>query len=94
MRIFISSSAKLDLSEIVQYIADDNPKAARDWFKEIKDAIINLSSFPTLGRIVPEYSDETIREIIKGQYRIVYRINIDKESICIIAIHHSKRFLK
>lgn len=93
MKIFISSSAKLDFSEIVQYIADDNPTAARNWFKEINDTIMNLSSFPNLGRIVPEYSDETIREIIKGQYRIVYRINIDKESICIIAIHHSKRLL-
>ncbi|RQV98739.1 type II toxin-antitoxin system RelE/ParE family toxin [bacterium] len=94
MKIFISSSAKSDLSEIVQYIANDNPKAARDWFHEIKDAITKLSSFPNLGRIVPEYSDDTIRELIKGQYRIIYRINMDKESICIIAIHHSKRFLQ
>lgn len=94
MKIFISSSAKLDLSEIVQYIADDNPTAARNWFNEINEVISKLSSFPTLGRIVPEYSDETIREIIKGQYRIVYKLNIDKESICVIAIHHSKRLLK
>ena len=93
MKIFISSSAKLDLSEIVQYIAEDNPTAARNWLNEINDSISKLTTFPTLGRIVPEYSDETIREIIKGQYRIVYRINIDKESICIVAIHHSKRLL-
>lgn len=94
MKLFISSSVKMDLSEIVQHIADDNPTAARNWFNEINEAISKLTSFPTLGRIVPEYSDETIREIIKGPYRIVYRLNIDKESICIIAIHHSKRLLK
>ena len=94
MKIFFSSSAKLDLSDIVEYIAEDNPTAARNWFNEINEAITKLSSFPTLGRIVPEYSDDTIREIIKGQYRIVYRINIHKESLCVIAIHHSKRLLK
>ena len=93
MRLYISSSAKLDLSAIVQYIADDNPRAARDWFKDIKDTIKKLSSFPNLGRIVPEYSDDTIREIIKGQYRIVYRINLNDKSIYIIAVHHSKRNL-
>jgi len=91
MKLYISSSAKLELSEIVQYIADDNPKAARYWFKDIKDTIKKRSSFPNLGRIVPEYSDDTIREIIKGQYRIVYRINLNDESIYIIAVHHSKR---
>jgi len=91
MRLYISSSAKLDLSAIVQYIADDIPKAARDWFKDIKDTIIKLSSFPNLGRIVPEYSDDSIREIIKGQYRIVYRINLNNKNICIIAVHNSKR---
>ena len=94
MKIFISSSAKMDLAEIVRYIADDNPKAARDWFNAIQDAIKTLSSFSKLGRIVPEYSDDTIREIIKGQYRIVYKINVDKKSICIIAVHHSKRLLQ
>lgn len=91
MKLFISSSAKLDLSEIVRYIADDNPTAARKWLNEMNEAITKLASFPALGRIVPEYSDDSIREIIKGQYRIVYRINMDQESICIIAIHHSKR---
>lgn len=93
MKIFISSNAKLDLFKTVQYIADDNPKAAHNWFKDIKDTIKKLSSFPNLGRIVPEYSDDTIREIIKGQYRIVYRINMNDETICIIAVHHSRRHL-
>ena len=93
MKVFISSNAKLDLSETVKYIADDNPGAARDWFKDIEDSIKKLASFPNPGRIVPEYSDDHIREIIKGQHRIVYRINLDDETICIIAVHHSKRHL-
>ncbi|MBN1181934.1 MAG: type II toxin-antitoxin system RelE/ParE family toxin [Bacteroidales bacterium] len=93
MKVFISSNAKLDLYETLQYIADDNPKAVRDWFKDIKDTIKKLSSFHNLGRIVPEYSDDTIREVIKGQYRIVYRININNDTICILAVHHSKRDL-
>ena len=46
-----------------------------------------------MGRIVPEYGDETIREIIKGQYRIVYKIDSKKDSIVIVTIHHAKRLL-
>lgn len=93
MKLFISSSAKLDLSEIVRYISADNPIAAREWSDSIIETINKLSSFPNLGRIVPEYGDDSTREIIKGQYRIVYRININDDSIFIIAIHHSKRRL-
>ncbi|NQT25867.1 type II toxin-antitoxin system RelE/ParE family toxin [candidate division KSB1 bacterium] len=93
MKLVISSSAKLDLSEIVRYIADDNPQAARQWMQSVVDKIQKLSSFPDLGRVVPEYSDDSIREIIEGQYRIVYKINNKDDTICIIVIHHSKRRL-
>lgn len=41
MKISISSSAKSDLSEIVKYIAEDNPGAARNWFDGISKEIIN-----------------------------------------------------
>ena len=36
-------------------------------------AIDRLESYPRLGRIVPEYQDDSIREILVGNYRVVYR---------------------
>ena len=51
-----------------------------------------LETFPKSGRVVPEFNTETIRELIEGNYRIVYRINPDY--VGIVRIHHSARQLK
>jgi plasmid stabilization system protein ParE len=68
MKVVFSASAKADLAEIVKFIAHDKPQAARKWADSLRKSVLKLSDFPRLGRIVPEYSDENIREIIKGQY--------------------------
>jgi len=64
---------------------------ARNWAARIRKSISNLSKFPKLGRVVPEYGDDTIREIVKGNYRIVYKIDDSKNTIVVLTIHHAKR---
>jgi len=50
-----------------------------------------LKEFPELGRIVPEYRNADIREIVFRPYRIVYRVN-HKNKLCEIArVWHSAR---
>lgn len=93
MRIVFSSGAKADLFKIVKFIAKDKPQAARKWAADIRQSVLKLSDFPKIGRTVPEYGDETIREIIKGQYRIVYKIDEKKDTIVIVTIYHAKRIL-
>lgn len=48
--------------------------------------------FPHSGRVLPEQKDENIRELIEGNYRIVYK-TISKKRIDILFIHHSKKAL-
>ncbi len=93
MNVIFSSHAKSDLLEIVRYISKDKLLAAKKWANSIKDSINNLEKFPRLERVVPEYSDDSIREIVKGRYRIVYKIDEKQNNIVIITIHHSKRTL-
>ena len=93
MKIVFSARAKTDLSEIVKFIANDKPQAARKWTANIRQSVLKLSDFPKMGRTVPEYGDETTREVIKGQYRIVYRIDDKNDIIIIVTIHHAKRLL-
>ena len=93
MKVFITSSAKQDMYDIVKFIVSDNPKAAREWLDSIVEYIEKISSFPNMGRIVPEYNENTIREIIHDQHRIVYKINENDQIIYIIAVHHSKKLL-
>jgi len=51
-----------------------------------------LKTHPKYGRIVPEINDEAIRELIQGNYRIIYRI-VSRNHIDILTVHHSMRLL-
>jgi toxin ParE1/3/4 len=83
--------ARRDLHEIINYIAEDSPAYAVNFAERIILAIDRLETFPKLGRIVPEYQDASVRELIVGNYRIVYRIQGNR--IGIAAIAHASRDL-
>ena len=93
MKVVFSDTAKADMVEIVRYIARDKPKAARKWASDIRESAEMLSTFPMLGRVVPEYRDDKIREIIKGKYRIIYKIDEDEKNVVILTVYHGKRLL-
>lgn len=50
-----------------------------------------LADFPRLGRKVLEYDAKDIREVIEGNYRIIYRIM--PKQIDILAVIHGSRLL-
>jgi len=77
--------------EIAKYIAMDKPTVANDWAIEIFDFVEKLIDFPQLGRVVPEINDKNYREIIKGNYRIIYRVGLN--NISILTVRHGKQIL-
>lgn len=82
-----------DLEEIGNYIEKDSVKYASITLKGIFSAALLLKDFPDLGRIVPELKNPTIKELIHGKYRIVYK-KISSTKIEILTIHHSSRLLE
>ncbi|MCI5121012.1 MAG: type II toxin-antitoxin system RelE/ParE family toxin [Candidatus Electrothrix sp. AUS4] len=74
-----------------EYIASENPTAARRWIETVFAEVALLESSPKIGRIVPELDDEDFREILLGNYRIIYRI--EKQSVSILTIRHGKQIL-
>jgi plasmid stabilization system protein ParE len=78
-------------SEIAEYIAQDKPSAAENWIDTIFSKIDKLKSSPEIGRIVPEIKNNQFRELIYGNYRIIYRI--EKTQISILAIRHGMQIL-
>lgn len=78
-------------SEIVDYIAQDKPSAAEKWVNTVFSKVEQLKSSPEIGRIVPEIKHNQFREIIYGNYRIIYRI--EKNQISILTIRHGKQIL-
>jgi toxin ParE1/3/4 len=78
-------------SEIAGYIAQDKPSAAEKWIKTVFLKVEQLKSSPEIGRIVPEIGNNQFRELIYGNYRIIYRI--ETEQISILTIRHGKQIL-
>ncbi len=81
-----------DIESIAEFISRDAPNYAKLLVQNIFTLTDKLREFPEMGRIVPEVNIKNIREIINGNYRIVYRI--EKDEIEILTIHHSSRLLK
>ena len=80
-----------DLHDIVRFIARDNPRRAESFAYELMGQADILRQHPELGRIVPEYRNPKIREIIFRPYRIVYRVDYERKSAEIARIWHAAR---
>ena len=90
-RVRWSPRAADDLEAIAEYISLDSPAYAKSVVKTIVDITRKFSQFPLAGRIVPEFSDENIREWFAYNYRIIYRL--DQNGITVAAIVHGRRIL-
>ncbi len=80
-----------DVEAIAAFIARDSDHYARLFVRKIFDVVNRLNMFPGSGRIVPEIDRSEIREIISGNYRIIYRLKGD--AVEIITVYHSSRLL-
>ena len=91
MRIIWSPLAVERAAEIAEYISRDNPTAAEKWIDTVFSKVEQLKSFPESGRIVPEINSNDFRELIYGNYRIIYRV--EKTQVSILTIRHGKQIL-
>ena len=62
------------------------------FIQKVISSVDRLIDFPFSGRIVPEFDDDKIIEIIFHNYRIVYRIK--SKFVEIITIIHGAKLLK
>lgn len=81
-----------DIDHIAEFISKDSVKYAAIQTLRFFETVKILEHQPEIGRIVPEFNHPNIRELIEGNYRIIYRIK-NLNSIDILTIHHSKRLI-
>jgi len=74
------------------YIAADNPNAAEKWATGLIRTVQKLKRLPRAGRVVPEIRLEEYRELIYGNYRIVYRVSAN--TVFILTVRHLRRLLE
>ena len=90
MKVVWSPLALEKLEAAAKFIALDKPSAADKWVNDVFDRTDLLGSQPEIGREVPELLGSNYREIIFGNYRIIYKIEKDVE---ILTLRNSRQLL-
>ena len=86
-----TESASDDVAEIASYIARDSESYASTVVRELIAAGRSLTILAERGRVVQEYLDPTIRQLLVRDYRVVYQ---DSDStIHVLRIIHGARLL-
>jgi toxin ParE1/3/4 len=91
MKVVWSPLAVDRVSEIATYIAQENSAAAIEWIDAVFRKMKELQTFPESGRIVPETQNRTIRELIYGNYRLIYRL--EEKRVSVLTVRHGKQIL-
>jgi addiction module RelE/StbE family toxin len=91
VQIVWTEKARWDLREIVRYLRQYSPEAAERTSKRITASTRRLAEFPLSGRAVPELPDTDFRELIVGDYRVVYEPSGD--TVEILSVLHSRRLM-
>lgn len=93
VRINWTETATSDLKDIYDFISQDSKLYAKRQVIKIRNKTNILKTSKYLGKVVEEIGIPTIREIMEGNYRIIYQIRNERE-IAILTIHHSARDLR
>lgn len=91
IKLLWSHEALNDIEQIAEYISRDSKNYANAFVQTVLDKLNNVKIFPKSGRIVPEFNNESLREIFVYNYRVIYEQNFD--SVIVLSIIHGKRDL-
>ncbi len=88
MKLRYTPRAKLDLAEIHDYIAQENPQAARRVILLIRKAAETLTQNPQIGRLGRIAGT---RELTVGRFPFMLAYRIEPEEIQVLAVVHTAR---
>jgi plasmid stabilization system protein ParE len=89
-KVILTPQALDDLREIVAFIAQ-NPARAKTFGNELIDHALTLAELPERGRVVPEISEPSVREIVHRPYRIIYEIFPGPSAVYVLRFWHGAR---
>ena len=89
--VILTPQAIEDLGGIVRRIATDSPDRARSFGHALLDAALAIDPFPGRGRMVPEARDPAVREVLHGEYRIIYEVQRNPDVVHVLRFWHGAR---
>ena len=91
--IGFAESAVADLEEIKRWYAEqDVPDVGDQLISEIFERVETLRDDPDIGRVVPEFDQPFLRELIHPPFRVVYRR--ESKHVRIVRVWRSERLLQ
>jgi toxin ParE1/3/4 len=93
VEVIWTQRATQEIAIIAEYLEQYSTLYASSIIKKLYGKVSVLKQFPKLGRIIPEMQEEKYRELIEGNYRIMYEM-LDDEMILIQRVMHTSRYFK
>ena len=91
--ISFAESALRDLEDVRTWYEEQGvPEVGARLVNEVFQRIQSLADHPEMGRVVPEFNQPILRELIHPPFRIVYRCDLQK--VRVIRVWRSERLLK
>lgn len=91
--IRLARSALADLNEIKDWYAGEGvPEAGLRLIRRIMERVDRLADHPDMGRIVPEFGQASLRELLSPPFRVVYRR--DQDAVRIVRVWRGERLLR
>jgi plasmid stabilization system protein ParE len=86
MKIKLTIEFNYDLNDIVDFISKDKPLAARkfkiDLIKKLNSDLLNPFQF----KKSIYFEDENIRDYVFKGYKVVFKVDIELETVSVVAI--------
>lgn len=87
VRVKWTDSAKFDLLDI-EYISRDSLKYASIELRRIIISTSGLQEFPESGKVISNNYTPVIRQVVSGNYTIIFQYFADKNEVRIIRVIH------
>jgi len=81
-----------DLNTIAEYIALDNPEAARRLVQKVFARVEQLRRFPKLGSVPPELAGLPYRQLVISPCRVFYRA--EKKRVMILHVMRGEQLFR
>ena len=90
--VSFSELAVRDVQDIKDWYASQSaPEVGQRLIREVFASVDQLAAFPESGRVVPEFDQPWLRELIRPPFRIVYRV--DGERVRVVRVWRSERLM-
>jgi plasmid stabilization system protein ParE len=88
-RIRLTRRSEQDIQAAYEFIAQDSPQNALNWYEDCLDAIERLRTFPRLSPLAsePDLAAVGVRSRLTGRFRILHLVQDD--TVIVIWIRHT-----